>query len=68
MRHQFLILKLVKTEAVAVLIIVVVVLNICDNARCNLKLNILGCRILLLILIHRLKVLSDDGAVWNDIG
>ena len=41
-RNQFLILKLVKTEPIALFQIIVVVLDISDNARCYLELYILS--------------------------
>ena len=51
MTHQFLVLELVQTEAVAFLGIVVIVLDIGYYALVHLKLHIFSCRYFLLVLV-----------------
>ena len=66
--HQFFVLKLVQAEAIASLHVVVVVLDVGDDTFIYLQLHILGRGVLLLVLIHVLEVLSNHGAMWDDVG
>ena len=43
-------------------------LHIGNHSPVYLQLYILGTGILLLVLVHRLEVLPDDGSVGNDVG
>ena len=49
---HFLVLELVETEAVAVLRLVVVILERCDDALAHLKLYVLGRGVSFLALVH----------------
>ena len=66
--YEFLVLELVETESVAAFHAVVVMLHIGNHSLVYLQLYILGTGILLLVLVHRLEVLPDDGSVGNDVG
>ena len=67
MRDKFLVIKLIKTEAVPTLHLIVVVLNVSYHTWTYLQLNILSRCILLVVLVERLEVLSYDRSMWNDI-
>ncbi len=68
MGDELLFLKLVETEAIASLHVVVVVLNVGDDPWRHLQLHILRRRVLLLVLVHRLEVLPNHRPVRNDVG
>ena len=60
--------KLVQRESISTLAGIVIMLYVGDNTLSHLQLYVLCRGILLLVLVHRLKILPDDGAVRNDIG
>lgn len=68
MAHEFLVLKLVERESVALLHVVVVVLYIDNDAFAYLQHHVLRGRVLLLVLIYRLEVLAYYGAVGYHFG
>ena len=68
MAYEFLVLELVETESVTPLRVVVVVLHIGNHALIYLQLYVFGRSILLLVLVHRLKVLAYYRAVRNHVG
>ena len=65
--NEFLLLKLVETESIAMLPVVVVMLDVGNDTRSHLQLHILRRRVLFLVLVHRLEVLLDHGSVRDDI-
>ena len=68
MAYEFFLLELVEAESVTPLRVVVVVLHIGNYALIYLQLYVFGRSILLLVLVHRLKVLAYYRAVWNHVG
>jgi len=64
---EFLVFKLIETEAVAAFVDIIVVLHIGYYSFIYLQLNILGRGILLVVLIEGLEILANDGAVRNDV-
>ena len=68
MVHEFLVLELVERESVAALQVVVVVLDIGDDALAHLQLHVFGGIVALLVLIERLEILLDDRTLGDDVG
>ena len=65
---ELLLLKLVEREAIACLRVVVVLLDIGNDAWSHHQLHVAGRRNLLVVLVFRLKLLSDHRSVRDDIG
>ena len=68
MAHELLVFKAVERETVAFFHLVVVVLNVGNDAFAHLQHDVVGGRCALLVLVHALKVLLHHRAVWNDEG
>ena len=67
MADEFLVLEFIETEAVAALPVVVVILHVCYYPVAYLHLNVLCRGVLLLVAVHGVEVLPDDGAVRYDV-
>ena len=68
MAHELFVLEFVEAESVALFQFVVVMLYVGYDASAHLQLHVVGRRVLLLVLIHRLEILSHDGAFGDDVG
>lgn len=62
MAYQFLVLELVKAEAVAFFQVVVIMLYIRYDTFAYLQLHVLGRRVFLFVFVYCFKVLPYDGA------
>ena len=68
MTDELLLLELVERKAIAGLRVVVVLLDIGDNTRSHHQLYVAGRSDLIIVLVFRLKVLSDDIPMGDDVG
>ena len=68
MAHELFVLEFVEAESVALFQFVVVMLYVSYDASAHLQLHVVGRRVLLLVFIHRLEILSYDGAFGDDVG
>ena len=67
MRHEFLVLELVETEAEALFPLVVIMLDIRNDPSVNLYLHVVCLRVLPFVLVHGFKILPHDITFGYDV-